>query len=142
MKVTYTIEHENRKTVLVHEDEVSKGLHNDSSMYATYFDSSCAAWSKDTRWNLMYLRAQEQYATDLLKARGHLFLNEVYDMLGLPRTKIGAIVGWIYIEHNPIGDNCVDFGIFDTDRDVDEEEYDEKIFIDFNVDGCILEYLD
>ena len=64
--------------------------------------------------NLMFLRRQQDAATDRLKANGYLFLNDVYDMLGIQRTKAGQIVGWVYDEKNPIGDNYVDFGIYDV----------------------------
>ena len=64
------------------------------SEYARFFDDGCAGWTKDPEYNLMFLRDQQRYANDLLKAKGHLFLNEVYDLLGIPRTKAGQIVGW------------------------------------------------
>ena len=49
------------------------------SEYARFFDDGCAGWTKDPEYNLMFLRDQQRYANDLLKSKGHLFLNEVYD---------------------------------------------------------------
>lgn len=45
---------------------------------------------------MMFLRRQQDYANEMLKARGHLFLNEVYDLLDIPRSKAGQVVGWVY----------------------------------------------
>ena len=101
-------------------------------------------WSKDPEFNLMYLKKQQAYANDLLKSRGYLFLNEVYEILGFPRTAAGQQIGWIYDEKNPIGDNFVDFGIYDIH---DEQKvnfvngYERSIILEFNHDGNILEYI-
>lgn len=113
---------------------------NGYSLYARFFDEASPAWEKDPEYNMMFLRAQQQYANDLLRARGHLFLNEVYDMLGIPRSKAGQVVGWVYDENNPIGDNHVDFGIYDIRREVVRDfvnGYERSILLDFNVDGNI-----
>ncbi len=97
-------------------------------------------YEKDAEFNLMFLRAQQQYANDLLISRGHLFLNEVYDMIGVPRTKAGQVVGWVYNPENPVGDNYVDFGMYDIHRPGAREfvnGYEKAILLDFNVDGNI-----
>lgn len=110
------------------------------SEYARFFDDGCAGWTKDPEYNLMFLRDQQRYANDLLKSKGHLFLNEVYDLLGIPRTKAGQIVGWIYDEKHPNGDNFVDFGIYDTNKTANRDfvnGYERTILLDFNVDGNI-----
>lgn len=132
---------------------VEVGDINGCSDYARYFDENCAHWDSDPEYNLVFLRAQQQYANDLLRTKGHLFLNEVYDMLGIPRTKAGQVVGWYYDEKNPTGDNYVDFGIYNTNvsgyrndytNDTIAEErrdfvngYKKTILLDFNVDGNI-----
>lgn len=117
---------------------------NECSSYARYFDDTCPGWSKDPEFNLMYLRRQQDYANELLKAKGHLYLNEVYDILGLPRSKAGQIVGWVYDEKNPIGDNYVDFGIYEQNRAKNRDfvnGYEKTILLDFNVDGNILDLM-
>ena len=81
------------------------------SQYARFFDESSQYWDKSPEMSLMFLKQQELYANCILKSKGHLFLNEVYDMLGIPQSMAGQLVGWIYDEKNPIGDNYVDFGI-------------------------------
>ena len=114
---------------------------NTYSDYARFFDEYCAGWTKDAEYNLMFLRQQQNYANELLKSRGHLFLNEVYDMLGIDRTKAGNIVGWIYDEKHPIGDNFVDFGIYVLDNEKARDFVngrERSILLDFNVDGDIL----
>lgn len=114
---------------------------NNYSTYARFFDDGCAGWTKDPEYNLMFLKNQQRYANDLLKSRGHLFLNEVYDMLGIPRTKAGQVVGWIYDEEYPNGDNFVDFGIYDLYNEKARDfvnGYERTILLDFNVDGDIM----
>ena len=110
------------------------------SDYAKFFDEASPYWQKDPEYNFMFLKSQQQYANDLLKARGRLFLNEVYEMLGIEKTKAGQIVGWVYNPENPIGDNFVDFGIFDMSKErvrAFVNGYEPNILLDFNVDGNI-----
>ena len=117
---------------------------NTFSDYARFFEDGCTGWEKDAEFNLMFLRHQLQYANDLLKSKGHLFLNEVYDMLGIPRTRAGQVVGWIYDEKNPVGDNFVDFGIYDINNEAKRSfvnGYERTILLDFNVDGPILDMI-
>ena len=80
---------------------------------------------------VMYLRATEQYANALLKTEGRLLLNDVYRLLGFPDSCIGGHVGWVYNEENPVGDNCVDFGLMPMRISGD------LIWLDFNIDGII-----
>ena len=113
---------------------------NTYSDYARFFDESCAAWQNDPEYNLMFLKSQQQYANDLLVSRGRLFLNEVYRMLGIDETKAGQVVGWVYDPDCPVGDNYVDFGIYDMDRErvrAFVNGYEPNILLDFNVDGNI-----
>ena len=112
------------------------------SGYARFFDEGCRAWEKDSETNLFFLRAEQNYANDRLRSRGYLFLNEVYERLGIPTTKAGQSVGWIYNPNDPEhkGDNYVDFGIYDMHREKCRDfvnGYERVILLDFNVDGDI-----
>lgn len=110
------------------------------SDYARCFDDGCKGWTKDPELNLVFLKQMQQHANDKLRAKGHLFLNEVYDMLGFPRSRAGQIVGWIYDEKNKVGDNFVDFGIYDATKQPNRDfvnGYERVIWLDFNVDGPI-----
>lgn len=114
------------------------------SEYARFFDASSENFAKDPEYNMMFLRRQQDYANEKLKAQGHLFLNEVYDMLDIPRSKAGQVVGWVYKKDgNTEGDNYVDFGLYKneegTRKFVNGLEY--NILLDFNVDGIIYDLL-
>lgn len=114
------------------------------SPYARIFDEGHSAYMKDAEQNRFYLLARQAQANDRLKSRGHLFLNEVYEMLGFPLTKAGAVVGWIYDPKTPMGDNFVDFGIFEVRREkaVDfANGYERSFILDFNVVGDITDAL-
>ena len=117
---------------------------NRFSPYAIVFDDGNTGWDKDPELTKFFLIQQQNYANDRLKARGHLFLNEVYDMLGAKRTKAGAQVGWVYDEKHPIGDNFVDFGMFDIYNEKARDFINGRervIILDFNVDGPILDLI-
>lgn len=114
------------------------------SEYARFFDASSENFAKDPEYNMMFLRRQQDYANEMLKSRGHLFLNEVYDLLDIPRSKAGQVVGWVYDKNgNTKGDNYVDFGLYRNDqgtrRFVNGLEY--NILLDFNVDGVIYDII-
>lgn len=109
------------------------------SDYARFFDSGSIHWTKDPETNLFKLRQIQRYANETLKARGHLFLNEVYDMLDIPRTKQGAIVGWI-----SDGTDKVDLGIYNLNSEAHRRFVngcEANILLDFNVDGVIYDLI-
>lgn len=114
------------------------------SPYAKFFDEGSEYYEKDPERNLFFLRAEQNYANDRLRARGYLTLNEVYERLGIPTTKAGQIVGWVYDLDKPNGDNYVDFGIYDIYREKNRDfvnGYERSILLDFNVDGDILDLI-
>ena len=130
------------------EEETVKKVVNEAAVgkseYARFYDDGCKGWEKDPEYNLMYLRHVQDYLNDLLRSRGHVFLNEAYDQLGIPRTKAGAVVGWVYNEKDPVGDNYIDFGIYDPKDEKARDfvnGYERVILLDFNVDGYILDLI-
>lgn len=115
------------------------------SPYARFFDESSRYFEKNPELNLMFLRAEQNYANDRLRARGYVFLNEIYERLGIPTTKAGQVVGWIYDPKNGKGDNYIDFGIYDMNREKVRDfvnGYERVILLDFNVDGDILDLIE
>lgn len=117
---------------------------NDVSMYARFFDEGNPNWRKTPEYNLIFLKAQQSYANDLLLSRGHLFLNEVYDMLGMDRTQAGQVVGWVIREGDDAGDNYVDFGIYDdlAGKGADfVNGWEPTVLLDFNVDGVVYDLI-
>lgn len=110
---------------------------NDVSIYARFFDETSSQWTKTPEYNLIYIKGQQQYMNDLLHARGHLFLNEVYDVLGLERSKAGAVVGWVMGE----GDDYVDFNLYNKNNTNFINGDERSILLDFNVDGVIYDLI-
>lgn len=124
-------------------------ISSEYSSYARLFDELNPYWENDPEYNMKFLKCQERYANDLLKSRGHLFLNEVYDMLGIQRSKAGQIVGWIYDEDNPVGDNYIDFGLYRVYKNAENRRAhsafingdEPSIMLDFNPDGNIFDMM-
>lgn len=114
---------------------------SERSGYSRIFDETCVNWERNAEHNHFFLRQQQDWANQLLKSRGHLFLNEVYDMIGFDRSQAGNVVGWIYDENDPTCNNYVDFGIDDI-HDENKRLFingkEKSIILDFNVDGNIL----
>lgn len=120
---------------------------NTISDYSRIYDAGNIGWTKDPVANKAFLTGQQRFCDQLLKTRGYLFLNEVYELLGFDKTAYGQVVGWIYDEKYPVGDNFVDFGIYDANEDNEFRNkrfingYERSILLDFNVDGPILQYM-
>lgn len=121
---------------------------NGRSPYAVCYDEKSRFFTREPHMNERILEMKRSQASDKLMSNGHLFLNEVYDLLGVPRTPQGAIVGWIY---DPRGDrpdsaevkrdSFVSFGLWNNDPDYTDAIVDGfsdfGIWLDFNVEGPI-----
>lgn len=116
------------------------------SEYARFFDETCTCWDRNAEYNLFFIRQRQAELNDRLKLRGHLFLNEAYDALGMQRSKAGQVVGWVYDPDNAKhkGDNYIDFGIYDlydANKRAFVNGYEKSILLDFNVDGNIYDLM-
>lgn len=124
--------------------EVVRVNKHNASIYAKFFDASSVYFDKDPGTNLIFLKCQQNYANDRLKTRGHVFLNEIYDALGLPHTQAGSVVGWL-LSRDGSTDNYISFGLFEGQEQKIRDfvnGYDEAVLLDFNVDGPILNMLE
>lgn len=113
--------------------------------FAVFFDEASTEFQKDSVYNFHFLEIQQNYCNQLLHSRGYLFLNEVREALGLPKTKAGQVVGWIYDENDNRYANFVDFGIYEFDNEAKKLFRDGKersILLEFNCDGYILDKVD
>jgi hypothetical protein len=108
------------------------------SPYARFFDEASHNWQKNPDLNRIFVQVQQNYTNDLLQARGHVFLNEVYDLLGLERSQEGQVVGWL-LEGD--GDGYIDFGIFEAHNEDFLDGWEKSIILDFNVDGVIYDQI-
>lgn len=115
-----------------------------SKFFDQYSDRWRRSWTPDQVWE--YLRTKQREANDMLSIRKHIFLNEVYDLLGLDRTEEGAVVGWILTKNNP--NSFVDFGLDSMPEEerrrflTAERNEDIKIWLHFNPDGLIYNMID
>jgi len=124
-KVTETVD--GKKQVILVSDP------NKRSPYARLFDEYNPNWTKDSESNKCFIMAVQTYLNNLLQARGHVFLNEAYEALGMEHSKAGAVCGWVIGN----GDNFIDFGIFDVRSRDFVHGQEVSILLDFNVDGVI-----
>lgn len=99
-----------------------------------------STWDKSPDMIDAFLRAAQEYFTHRLNSVGHVFLNEVLDYLGLERTTMGQLVGWM----KGAGDDYVDFGYLDgfiKDYNLDSDLCTKNVRLNFNCDGIIYDML-
>lgn len=112
---------------------------NKWSMYARFFDAAGSTeWQKDAESNRAFVQCQQNYLNHMLNIRGHVFLNEAYDRLGIDRSQAGQSVGWILDDSGRHqGDNYISFGIFEESSSGFVNGWEPNVLLDFNVDGVI-----
>ena len=114
------------------------------SIYSVVWCEGNTGWTRNAELNKVFLIQTQNAANDKLRLNGILTLNEVYDMLGVPRTAYGQIAGWVYTEDDSVGDSYVDFGIFNANNPKACDfvnGYEKSIILDFNCIGNVLEYI-
>ena len=111
-----------------------------------FFDEFSSLWNhNDPTMNVANLRAVTKTAQDKLTMQGYLFLNDVYDMLGIQRTPAGQVLGWLFDKDHM--DTIVDFGVYldptvieDPWDFVNDEPWDGNIGILLNFGGLEIMY--
>lgn len=97
-------------------------------------------WQPDFGVNKMFILTQQKYAQQRLNLNGILYLNEVYEALGFPKTDIGQVAGW-KVERLADGSRSiptVDFGV-DKPMPIDWiRGRENEIFLDINCQGYIV----
>ena len=112
------------------------------SDYSRFFQSGCRGFDASSgRYNLLYLKGIQAMFNNKLIADGYVMLNDVYRELGFDTIPEGWSIGWVYDEANPIGDNYIDFGLYEA-RNKNQRavnDWEPVILMDFNVDGNLYE---
>ena len=99
-----------------------------TDIYTRRFDQANRNWTAKSENNRMFLRTSQDWANNVLQVRGHIFLNDIQDMLGFDRTSQGQLVGWL---KNGDGDGFVDFGVTEV------EDEPGVFLLTFNPDGVM-----
>ena len=112
------------------------------SDYSRFFQMGCKGFDASSgRYNLLYLKGIQAMFNNKLIADGYVMLNDVYRELGFDTIPEGWSIGWVYDEENPIGDNYIDFGLYEA-RNKNQRavnDWEPVILMDFNVDGNLYE---
>lgn len=119
---------EEEESDLITEDKVG--------IYTAIFDELNSNWSRNPNDNIWFLKKTERYATQLLQARGYLFLNEVLTDLGCRPIPAGQYVGWVDSGYQ--GTRYVSFGLPSDEHLLEAFKLGEGVWLDFNVDGDIM----
>lgn len=112
---------------------------NTHTQHAVFFDEASPYWSKIPMFNKNFLISVQNEMNEQLHKKGHVFLNEVFDRVGVPRTPAGSIEGWI-----DDGTDKISFGIFNAESVAARDfvnGYEKSILLDFNVDGVIYDLI-
>lgn len=128
------VDENGKKTKEKQENIDMKQMNPDDS--CVVFDQTSRYWDPNPKFSLMFLRNLQNRLTDKLHQDGHLFLNEVYEALGLPHTQEGALIGWV----EGMGDDYVDFGLYDIKKENVSRfinGFDNVVLLEFNHDGPI-----
>lgn len=117
--------------------------HKTEWTYARVFDRSNPNWTDIPHQNQNFINMVESSANRRLIINGHLFLNDVYEMLGIPKTNAGQQVGWVVNPKPGEGDGIVDLGVWNegTYKGVEwVSGQRDALLLDFNVDGVITKH--
>lgn len=102
--------------------------------YAQIWDERSSTFQHLPEYNIHFIKLQEDFLTDKLRAQGYLFLNQVYEAFDLPVNAQGQMNGWIIPS-----DKSDDFVEIKWTEMYNQQR---SIMLDFNVAGTVYQLLD
>ena len=106
--------------------------------YSFCFDELSTLWTRDAERNKFALLRQQDFANELLETKGVMCLNDVLEMVGLPRCRYGQTIGWVYDKSKV---RQIDFGIFNIHTEANRNfvnGIEKSVWLNFNVEGDII----
>lgn len=110
------------------------------SPYARVFD--CTNWNyahNSPALSISFIKNVEEWVNNQLHAKGYMFLNDVYEQLGMERSEAGQYMGWV--DDGELGNSHISFGI-DWENSPSVHAFArgkiDCLTLDFNVDGPII----
>lgn len=82
-------------------EKVEKTINSKYNPYVRIFKEGCKGWDSDPDMTLSYLKCTRETFSKLLRAHGHIMLNDVLAELGFPTTREGQSLGWYFDPKNP-----------------------------------------
>lgn len=125
------------------EETTEERVHTGNGMPSPYARWFCFGEAdgaeRNADYNRRFLKNQEDLANTYLRANKKMYLNELYEMLGIRTSLAGNRVGWIYDKNAPSGDNRVKLRVQEYFREREDMpgEYEIAFLIDPNVEGVI-----
>lgn len=95
---------------------------------------------EDLGINKLFVANQQRMANITLGLQGYLYLNDVYEALGMEKNDIGQVVGW-KVKYLPDGSRdipFVDFGLDSPHPDDWKYNAENEIYLDINCSGLIV----
>lgn len=105
-----------------------------------FAQDTSSKWIDDLGVNKLFIANQQRMANITLGLQGFLYLNDVYEALGMPKTDVGQVCGWKE-RRLPDGSRDIPFIDFGLDKRLpDDWKYnaDNEIYLDINCQGLIV----
>lgn len=67
---------------------------SNSKEFEIVYDNKSHMWEADNRFNTLMVKTQLSYLTDKFRAKGFLFVREIYEQFAIPFTKESIVAGW------------------------------------------------
>lgn len=119
----------------------SRNWGTEDDPYNKVFSSETSTrWLDDLGANKLFVHNQQRMANIKLGLQGYLYLNDVYESLGMQKTDIGQVAGW-KVKLLPDGSRdipFVDFGLDAPHPDDWKYNNDNEIYLDINCSGLIV----
>lgn len=130
-----------KKQAVIMEDGVEVPLSAYAQMFARGISSQ---WDSNEYYNRSYILGRQEWWSTILRKRGHVYLNEVYESLGFPHTKDGSVIGWVYDPGDPDSVDHIEFDIHEVwlpeVDDAGKPIYEVAYYIDFpDLSGVIFD---
>lgn len=129
-KVTRETTNEKGKTVVEEFDSFEESPSAGGAFRFIWDENATQFVFADGTYNKLFLDSKEKEFNDRLLATGYVFLNDVLRALGIDPVPVGQLVGWTTMN------GAIDFGAYKTTN-----EWDERVLLDFNVQGYIYNQL-
>lgn len=76
------------------EDSYARKNPPKNEMCGVWFESSNSFFEDDPEYNVAYIKNALASADTLMAHKGYLTMNEMYELLDIPKTRFGSVYGW------------------------------------------------